>query len=72
MSRAIKRGDTVELWWGLPNGGRETTDPVVVLHTPGGPGDLFYFKDDGGTVIAVNGNSSGFEGMCLLEPKEGE
>ena len=69
MSRPITWGDTVELWWALPGNGRETTEPAIVLSTPSGPGDLFYFQMHDGSVIGVNGNSSGFEGMRLLEPK---
>jgi len=71
MTTPIKKGDLVDLWWANPFSQDANVQPgVTVLRTPGGSGDLFYFEDEKGETIAVNGNGLMFEGMRLVQRKE--
>jgi len=61
MAREIKKGDKVTVHF---TDGTEL-NAVTVINTPIDTGDLWYFKDAGGTVYAQNPLSSLFD--CIVK-----
>jgi hypothetical protein len=65
MTDRIRQGDIVDIHW---NDGECALNAEVVW-VPSGPGDLWTFKQENGSVIAVNGNSVNFD---YIEKKKQE
>ena len=53
----IKKGDVVDIHY--CDGGKRKN--LTVICTPGGPGELWHFKDKDGRLIALNPSASNFE-----------
>jgi len=63
-SKCIKEGDTVIIEYADADSLQET---VKLIYTPAGPGDLWQFERDDGTVFALNPYSPDFHSMTRVE-----
>lgn len=59
MSRPIKEGDTVTVYWYDRDG--QTRLQGTVRHTPAATGDLLYIEDRHGKIHGINTTASNFE-----------
>lgn len=71
MSRPIKEGDTISVYWTESNDPftGDVTENVEVLNVPAGIGDFLYVKREDGKVIGINPTSSDLNVIVLEKSK---
>lgn len=71
MSRSIKSGDRVTLYWAVNWEGdtQEETLEGVVLSMPADVGDLLYVEDEKGGIHGINPSCATFE-RIMKQPRQ--